>query len=112
MQKLSSQLLKGTLEGALLAVLVRHESYAYEIHEQLEERGFGKIAEGTIYPLLLKMERTGQIAGERRPSPDGGPARKYYHVTHAGKNELAAFIIQWGQLDDAMTSLLEDVKND
>ena len=51
-----SQMLKGTLEGCILAVIGEQETYGYEISQQLERYGFGKIAEGTIYPLLLRLE--------------------------------------------------------
>ena len=51
-----SQLLKGTLEGCILAVIRKKPTYGYEIAQQLAAYGFGRIAEGTIYPLLLRLE--------------------------------------------------------
>ena len=54
-----SQMLKGVLEGCVLAILSGRESYGYEISERLEGYGFGRIAEGTVYPLLLRLERNG-----------------------------------------------------
>lgn len=53
-----SQMLKGTLEGCILAIISKNETYGYEISKQLETYGFGEIAEGTIYPLLLRLEKT------------------------------------------------------
>ena len=53
-----SQMLKGTLEGCILAIISRRETYGYEIAQTLGSFGFGKIAEGTIYPLLLRLERS------------------------------------------------------
>lgn len=53
-----SQMLKGTLSGCILAIISREETYGYEIAEKLSGYGFGKIAEGTIYPLLLRLEKT------------------------------------------------------
>ena len=53
-----SQLLKGTLEGCILAVLSQKPTYGYEITERLASYGFGTIAEGTIYPLLLRWRKT------------------------------------------------------
>lgn len=105
MRRLPTQLLKGTLEGALLQVIAARETYAYEIHETLVAAGFGEVADGTIYPLLLKLERDGQIAGDKRPSPNGGPPRKYYHLLPAGEAALAAFDADWTQLVMAMRRL-------
>ena len=50
-----SQMLKGTLEGCIMAIISRQPTYGYEIAEQLKNYGFGQIAEGTIYPLLLRL---------------------------------------------------------
>ena len=58
---ISTQMLKGTLEGCVLAVIGQKETYGYEISEQLGKYGFGKVAEGTIYPLLLRLEKNGFI---------------------------------------------------
>ena len=72
---ISSQMLKGTLEGCILQIISRRETYGYEIAEPLMRYGFGKIAEGTIYPLLLRLERNGLVLTEYRPS-ELGPKRK------------------------------------
>ena len=53
-----SQMLKGTLEGCILGILSQKETYGYEISSQLAAYGFGTIPEGTIYPLLLRLEKT------------------------------------------------------
>lgn len=105
MRKLPSQLLKGSLEGALLQVIANQECYPYEIHQALIEAGFGEIADGTIYPLLLKLERAKQIKGEKRASPSGGPPRKYYHLLPDGELALNEFKTDWAQLDAAMHRL-------
>ena len=59
-----SQMLKGTLEGCIMAIISRQPTYGYEIAEQLKNYGFGQIAEGTIYPLLLRLEKKD---GQHRP---------------------------------------------
>ncbi|WP_225049242.1 PadR family transcriptional regulator [Lacticaseibacillus kribbianus] len=107
MRRLPTQLLKGTLEGALLGVIAGGETYAYEIHQALVAAGFGEVADGTIYPLLLKLEHGGQIEGVRRASPSGGPPRKYYHLLPAGAQALADFTADWDQMADAMAKLRE-----
>ena len=84
---ISSQMLKGTLEGCILAIIKQKETYGYEISQKLNEYGFGKIAEGTIYPLLLRLEKNGLILATYRQS-DQGPKRKYYSITEIGKDYL------------------------
>ena len=69
-------MLKGTLEGCILAIISDQETYGYEISQQLQAYGFGKITEGTIYPLLLRLEKNGWVQSVYRPSALG-PKRKY-----------------------------------
>ena len=104
-----SQMLKGTLEGCILAVLGQRETYGYEISQQLERFGFGKIAEGTIYPLLLRLEKNGLAEALYRQS-EVGPRRKYYRLTAAGREELAAFIQNYRALRGAVDNLLRETK--
>ena len=85
-----SQMLKGVLQGSVLAILSRRETYGYEIVQALEKYGFGAISEGTVYPLLLRLEKGGLIRARFRAS-DLGPRRKYYTLTPAGQEELARF---------------------
>ena len=65
-----SQMLKGTLEGCILTVIGQGEVYGYEISQKLERYGFGKIAEGTIYPLLLRLEKNGCVSSFYRKSEE------------------------------------------
>ena len=94
-----SQMLKGVLEGSVLAIISRQETYGYEISLELERYGFGKITEGTIYPLLLRLEKNGALEAVYRAS-DVGPKRKYYHLTAAGilyRDSLAKEWIEFQQ---------------
>ena len=102
-----SQMLKGVLEGSVLAIIAQNETYGYEISEQLEHYGFGKITEGTIYPLLLRLEKNGRLEAVYRAS-DVGPKRKYYHLTDAGREELAQFVSDFGEMAAAVQTLLND----
>ena len=104
---LPSQMLKGTLEGCILAVISRQETYGYEISQQLQDYGFGKIAEGTIYPLLLRLEKNGLVAAAYRQS-EVGPRRKYYTLTDAGKRKLQEFETNYNALTRAVSRLLAD----
>lgn len=106
-----SQLLKGTLEGCILAVIRKKPTYGYEIAQQLAAYGFGRIAEGTIYPLLLRLEKSGAVRAELRPS-ELGPNRKYYALTERGGEELAAFMASYGELTGAVDRLLADTQRE
>ena len=106
-----SQMLKGTLEGCILAILSQKETYGYEISSQLAAYGFGTIPEGTIYPLLLRLEKNQLVAAAYRPS-ELGPKRKYYSLTPAGEEELQRFIQNYTELSHAVSRLLAHWKGD
>ena len=103
-----SQMLKGILEGCVLAVISREETYGYEISEQLMGYGFGKITEGTVYPLLLRLEKNGLICATYRAS-DMGPRRKYYTLTAEGRDALEEFYVSYRELTAAVNRLTGDV---
>lgn len=111
MTEVNTQLLKGTLDGALLLVISRGETYGYEITEKLVELGFLEIAAGTIYPILQKLEREKLIKGEMRKSSEG-PKRKYLTITEAGLERLEKFLADWFLLTNAMNNLIKESKND
>ena len=106
-----SQMLKGTLEGCVLAIISKQETYGYEISSQLAAYGFGRIAEGTIYPLLLRLEKNGAVRAQLRPS-ELGPQRKYYALTEQGREELAAFMGSYAELTQAVNRLLADTRKE
>lgn len=101
-----SQMLKGVLEGCILAIIKKGETYGYEITTKLGSYGFGAVAEGTIYPILLRLEKGGSIAAELKVSPSG-PKRKYYHLTEIGQNGLEEFQNNWHLISEAVDSVLE-----
>lgn len=104
-----SQMLKGTLEGCILAVIGKKETYGYEISEQLMEYGFGKITEGTIYPLLLRLEKNELVTATYKAS-DIGPKRKYYELTEKGRSALTYFLNSYIELSNAVNRLITDIK--
>jgi len=99
-------MLKGTLEGCILKVISTSETYGYEISEKLKANGFPDISEGTIYPLLLRLEKNGCIAATYKNSPLG-PKRKYFKLTDAGKQELDAFWVKWLEIEAAVHHLFQ-----
>lgn len=105
---ISTQMLKGTLEGCILGIIRKNETYGYEISEALGNYGFGKITEGTIYPILLRLEKNGLITATYRQS-DVGPKRKYYSITEKGEEEFQSYLTGYHELFDAVTALLNDV---
>ena len=82
-----SQLLKGVLEGCILKI-VKHkkETYGYEVVTELRTFGFGQCTEGTVYPLLTRLEKRKSLASQKKESPLG-PQRKYYSLTEEGEQE-------------------------
>ena len=106
-----SQMLKGTLEGCILAVISKDETYGYEISRQLGEYGFDSIAEGTIYPLLLRLEKNGLVTAVYRQS-ELGPKRKYYSLTDKGRTELEQFAENYRELSSAVERLFHDVEGE
>lgn len=101
-----SQMLKGTLESCILKIISRKETYGYEISETLKEYGFSDISEGTIYPMLLRLEKKGLITAEYRESPVG-PKRKYFTITAAGREEYQQFYVSWTELSAAIHRLFQ-----
>ena len=85
-----SQLMRGTLEGCILQILYRETTYGYQIVTSLPEYGFEDIKEGTIYPLLVRLEKKNYISSTLRPSPLG-PRRKY-SATYRRRTYLSAWI--------------------
>ena len=73
-------MLRGVLDLCLLAVIMDEPAYGYEMTRRLRERGLSTVGEGSIYPLLGRLERDGLVATHRAAS-DGGPPRKYYRAS-------------------------------
>ncbi|TMW73066.1 PadR family transcriptional regulator [Alteribacter natronophilus] len=101
-----SQLLKGILEGCILALIHRKPAYGYELSVLLSRKGLGEISEGSIYPVLLRLQKEELIKGKMVPS-QSGPSRKYYELTEKGGRALEAFKEEWCELEKAVTAILE-----
>jgi len=101
----TTQMLKGILDGCLLAIIKDGEIYGYELAAKLTSYGFQSFSEGTIYPLLLRMQKEGLVSTTLRKST-AGPKRKYYSLTEKGERELDDFIQRWEQLSGAVNNVL------
>jgi PadR family transcriptional regulator, regulatory protein PadR len=102
----STQLLRGVLDLCLLAVMSEGPAYGYEMTKRLRERGLSIVGEGSIYPLLGRLEREGLVETYRAAS-NGGPPRKYYRPSVEGRRALAAGIAEWQAARDALDAVLE-----
>jgi len=101
------QLKKGALELCVLALLARRESYAYEIASTLAASvGMG---DGTIYPLMRRMQDDG-LVDTRLAESSSGPPRKYYRLTSMGRAAYAAQKREWRAFSDAVDQLLGETK--
>lgn len=93
MQNLT-EMLKGILEGCVLEIISRKETYGYEITRQLNTLGFSDIVEGTVYTILLRLEKNNLVDTVRKPS-EIGPPRKFYSLNKQGIEELETFWAKW-----------------
>ena len=106
MGKQVTEMLKGTLEGIVLAVLSGRSAYGYEITAWLREQGFSDIAEGTVYALLIRIEQRGLVDVEKIPS-EKGPPRKVYSLNAQGREQLEDFWRTWSFLTERLGQLRE-----
>lgn len=105
-----TQLMKGILEGCVLSIISKGETYGYEILTELEKYGFEELGEGTLYPILTRLDKNGYISCRRAKSPHG-PVRKYYSATEEGKERLRLFIESYRKVTKCAENILfgEDV---
>ncbi|MDQ0417490.1 PadR family transcriptional regulator PadR [Croceifilum oryzae] len=104
----TSQILKGILEGCLLAVISKGETYGYEMIEKLYAYGFTMVSEGSIYPLLIRMRKEGLVITSEKALPSGGPKRKYYSLTEKGRERLEEFQARWDEVASSVNRLLKE----
>lgn len=105
-----SQLLRGVLDLCLLAVIEEEPAYGYEMTKRLRARGLAVVGEGSIYPLLGRLERDGLVETYRAESDGGGPPRKYYRASRRGRRELAIGVSEWHSTRDAVDAVLSSVE--
>ena len=99
-----TEMLKGTLEGIVLAILAAQPAYGYEITARLREQGFSDIVEGTVYALLVRVEQRGFVDVEKVPS-EKGPPRKVYSLNAQGREYLEEFWTTWSFLTERIEQL-------
>lgn len=99
-----TELLKGTLEGCVLEIISREETYGYEILKKLNALGFEDIIEATVYTILLRLEKNNLVDVQKKPS-DIGPPRKFYELNAAGQEELLTFWKKWDFVSSKINEL-------
>ncbi|MCT2401274.1 PadR family transcriptional regulator [Novosphingobium mangrovi (ex Huang et al. 2023)] len=104
MSEIEIQLKKGVLGLCVLALLSRGDSYAYEIASRMADAV--DMGEGTIYPLMRRMQSEGLVTTYLEESPSG-PPRKYYRITQTGRARLAAQVEEWRGFTAAVDGLLD-----
>lgn len=106
-----TEMLKGILEGCVLEMINRKDTYGYEITRQLNALGFTDVVEGTVYTILVRFEKNKLVNIEKKPS-ELGPPRKFYSLNDAGRNELYNFWEKWEFISSRLNGLREDEKNE
>jgi len=107
MGKQMTEMLKGTLEGIVLAILAGSPAYGYDITARLRDKGLTDIAEGTVYALLVRIEQRGLVDVEKRPS-EKGPPRKVYSLNAQGGEYLEEFWKTWSFLSGRLEQLRDE----
>ena len=101
-----TEMLKGVLEGCVLEIISRKETYGYEITRRLNALGFTDVVDGTVYTILIRLEKNKLVEITRKPS-DMGPPRKFFMLNEAGREELQRFWERWGFLSAKINGLKE-----
>ncbi len=101
-----TQMLKGILEGCVLSIINDGKCYSGDLAVVLKSYGFTDISSGTIFPLLLRLEKDGLVSTYRVPN-ELGPMRKYYELTEKGKEELKAFTEMWQETKNIVNKILK-----
>jgi len=106
-RSITRELKRGSLELIVLHLLSSGEAYGYEIVTKLTERTNGalEVTDGTLYPVLYRLERGGFVT-VRWETPQRGVPRKYYRLTPTGSVELSRLSREWTTFADAMTRLI------
>ena len=99
-----TEMLKGVLEGCVLEIIGRKETYGYEITRQLNALGFTDVVDGTVYTILIRLERSNLVEIIKKSS-DIGPPRKFFTLNDAGRKELRRFWEKWEFVSSKMNEL-------
>ncbi|WP_215533683.1 PadR family transcriptional regulator [Solibaculum mannosilyticum] len=105
-----TEMLKGILEGCVLEIIDRNDTYGYEITRQLNTLGFTDVVEGTVYTILIRLEKNKLVNVQKKRS-ELGPPRKFYSLNDAGREELRIFWEKWEFISSRINKLKEELKD-
>ena len=102
-----TEMLKGILEGCILEIISNKETYGYEITRQLNSLGFSDVVDGTVYTILIRLEKNNLVNIQKKPS-QLGPPRKFYTLNDSGRTELQRFWEKWDFIVSKINALKEN----
>ena len=102
-----TEMLKGVLEGCVLEIISHEETYGYEITRKLNALGFSDVVDGTVYTILLRLEKNKLVEVSKKPS-ELGPPRKFFTLNELGKHQLALFWQKWEFVATKLNQLKEE----
>ncbi|SCS69082.1 PadR family transcriptional regulator [Staphylococcus caeli] len=102
---MNSQFKKGALELIVLLIIKRDDQYGYSLVQNISR--YMTIAEGTVYPLLRRLVKSGELTTYYQPSTEG-PARKYYQITDQGKERLQLLLEEWRAFSHAVDQFIKE----
>ncbi len=102
-----ADLRKGSTQVLVLSLLAEEPMYGYQIAKELEQRsgGYFDFKEGTLYPLLHRMEKEDLVKGEWQVV-EKGPSRKYYSITQEGRRVLEKSAAEWTTFSQRLLKIL------
>lgn len=101
-----TEMLKGVLEGCVLEIISHEEIYGYEITRRLNALGFSDVVDGTVYTILVRLEKNKLVEITKKKS-DMGPPRKFFILNEAGRAELEKFWSKWNFVSTKINELKE-----
>jgi len=105
-----TEILKGVLEGCVLEIISRKETYGYEITRRLNALGFTDVVDGTVYTILLRLEKS-KLVEITKKSSDKGPPRNFFTLNDPGREELRRFWEKWEFVSSKINQLKEEQSN-
>lgn len=106
----TTQLLKGVLDLAVLAVVGQEDGYGYDVLRRLRTGGLTEVGDASVYGTLRRLYAAGSLTSYVVPS-DEGPHRKYYGITAAGRDQLERQTKDWASFADSVSALLSTTQN-
>ncbi|MGL5414118.1 MAG: PadR family transcriptional regulator [Clostridium sp.] len=101
-----TEMLKGVLEGCVLEIINHEETYGYEITRKLNTLGFSDVVDGTVYTILVRLEKN-KLVNITKKKSEIGPPRKFFTLNDVGRKELEKFWAKWNFVSTRINELKE-----